>query len=67
MPRSRVSRHFSTRRSTDSCATPGIEATGFSTPLPGTTNSGRIRLSTLSRVSRTMRRSVSVRRSRRGR
>ncbi len=67
MPSSATSRPSLTSSSTDVWATPGMDWTGLRTPSPGTTNSGRIRSSTVTRVSRTMRRSVSVRRSRRGR
>src|SRR5438128_470964 len=57
----------STIRSTESCATPGMEPIGLRTPRPLTANSGRIRSDGWMRVSRTMERSAAVRRSRRGR
>src|ERR1700691_459965 len=66
-PAAQVSRASATTLSTDICATPGIDATAFFTPRPAHTNIGRIRSSAESRVSRTMRRIVSVRRRRRGR
>ncbi len=53
--------------SSESRETPGIELTGSRTPRPWTAKSGRIRLSTPSRVSRTIRRMSGDSRSRRGR
>jgi len=52
---------------TDRLNCPGIDEIGFSTPEPGTQNSGYTKSSTDSRVSRTIRRRLSVRRIRRGR
>src|SRR6202046_3509379 len=66
-PAAHVSRASATMLSTDICATPGIDLIAFFTPRPGHTNIGRIRSSANKRVSRIMRRIVSVRRSRRGR
>ncbi len=60
-------RASSTRLSTESCATPGIEAMGLRTPFPETANSGSMKSPGRSRVSRTRPRSVSVLRRRRGR
>src|SRR5688500_9509725 len=67
IPRSAVSRASLTSSSMEVCATPGMEVSGLRTPEPGTTNSGRIRLDTSTRVSRTSARMRSVRRSLRGR
>ena len=66
-PAAQVSRASATMLSTDICATPGIDSTAFFTPRPGHTNIGRMRSSGDRRVSRIMRRIVSVRRRRRGR
>src|SRR3989442_1608250 len=60
-------RASSTRLSTESCATPGMEAMGLRTPRPDTANSGSMKSLGDSSVSRTSWRSVSVRRRRRGR
>src|SRR5437016_5511438 len=57
----------STIRSTESCATPGMEPIGLRTPRPLTANRGRMRSDGWMRVSRTMERSAAVRRRRRGR
>ena len=54
-----------TMSSTESRSTPGIEATGAR--RPSVTNSGQIRSSVESTLSRTMRRAHSLRRLRRGR
>jgi hypothetical protein len=40
MPRSAARAAASTALSTEKCDCPGIEPIGFSTPDPGTTNSG---------------------------
>ena len=53
--------------SSESRDTPGIEVTGSRTPRPCTAKSGRMRFSTPSRVSRTIRRRSGDSRSRRGR
>src|SRR6266850_8469266 len=66
-PAFQAMRASSTRLSTESCATPGIDAIGLRTPLPETANKGSMKSPGESRVSRTRPRSVSVRRSRRGR
>ena len=66
-PAAAISRASRVAMSGDSCATPGIDLIGLLTPRPGHTNRGWIRLSGLSRVSRTIRRSTSVRRNLRGR
>src|SRR6185437_16619636 len=66
-PAACVSRAARTTWSTDICATPGIELIGRLTSRPGQTKKGWIRSSGARRVSRIIRRSVSVRRSRRGR
>ena len=63
-----VSRAALTTLSTDSCATPGIDVDRLaSRRVRGRRRDGWIKSSGESRVSRTMRRIVSVRRSRRGR
>src|SRR5882724_7289948 len=66
-PAARAALVSSTIRSTESCATPGMEPIGLRTPRPATANSGRIRSDGWIRVSRTMERSAAVRRRRRGR
>ena len=66
-PAACVSRAARTTWSTDICATPGIEPIGVFTSRPGQTKYGWMKSSGASRVSRIIRRSVSVRRSRRGR
>ncbi len=66
-PAARAALVSSTIRSTESCATPGMEPIGLRTPRPLTANSGRMRSDGWMRVSRTIERSAAVRRKRRGR
>src|SRR6267143_2132056 len=66
-PAARAAFVSSTIRSTESCATPGMEPIGLRTPRPPTANRGRMRSDGWMRVSRTKERSAAVRRRRRGR
>src|SRR5688572_11144913 len=67
IPRSAASFASFTSSSTDVCATPGMDVSGLRKPDPGATNSGRMRLETSTRVSRTSARKTSVFLRRRGR
>src|SRR4051812_15007415 len=66
-PASRAAFASATTRSTESCATPGIEGIGFFTPFPEMAKKGSMRSDGSIRVSRTIERSAAVRRKRRGR
>src|SRR6267142_347656 len=66
-PAFQAPRASSTRLSTESWATPGIDAIGLRTPFPATAKSGSMKSLGSRRVSRTSDRSVSVRLRRRSR
>ena len=67
MPNRSASRASRSISSTDVWHTPGIDPTACLTPRPDRTNKGKTSCAGASCVSRTMRRSASVRRRRRGR